>query len=408
MTKYCIVDVANLFHRCRHATKGTAYDKSGLALTIVFRSLKKIYRDMQANHIVLCLEGRSWRYEVYPQYKAERRLKQAEENLNESVREENEAFFSIMEDFSNFVAERTNCTVLQSDGIEGDDWIARWVQLHPKDDHIILTSDSDMVQLLAPNVSIYNGVDHYLIACDGITNDDGETMVFEVQGKDAKIKVHSTLSAAKKNHDIKQKENQDKYIKEEKERFSLHKINEAKNKATIPDYVEKTFIHTEYNWQDFEFKIEPDWWKKALFIKLIRGDKGDSVFSSYPGVRYKGSKDSTGIQDAWADRNTQSYNWNNFMLKTWTKLIGTDSEGNPIKKEVRVLDEYKFNELLIDLTKQPDNIKNLMDTVIIQAIQKEPVSNIGIHFLRFCKKNDLVALAKEAGDHAVYLSSGYV
>jgi hypothetical protein len=95
------------------------------------------------------------------------------------------------------------------------------------------------------------------------------------------------------------------------------------------------------------------------------------------------------------------------MLQKWDKLVGTDSSGNSITEEVRVLDQYKFNEGLIDLTKQPDNIKAMMDEAIVEAVQKQPVGNVGIHFLRFCDRNDLPALAKEASDHAVYLNKGY-
>ncbi len=44
MTRYAIVDVANLFYRARHVVRGDAYTKAGMALTIVFRSLRKLHR----------------------------------------------------------------------------------------------------------------------------------------------------------------------------------------------------------------------------------------------------------------------------------------------------------------------------------------------------------------------------
>jgi len=46
-------------------------------------------------------------------------------------------------------------------------------------------------------------------------------------------------------------------------------------------------------------------WRKALFIKLMRGDASDSVFSAFPGVRYEGKKIS--ICAAWEDRIEQGY-----------------------------------------------------------------------------------------------------
>jgi hypothetical protein len=71
------------------------------------------------------------------------------------------------------------------------------------------------------------------------------------------------------------------------------------------------------------------------------------------------------------------------------------------------MDEYQINESLIDLTKQPQKVKDLMTNCIVQAVQKEPVGNVGIHFLRFCDKNYLPALSKEANDHAAYLNASY-
>ena len=96
------------------------------------------------------------------------------------------------------------------------------------------------------------------------------------------------------------------------------------------------------------------------------------------------------------------------MLQQWEKIDGFEKDGTPRKKYVRVIDEFKINESLIDLTKQPEEIKELMDSVIVEAVQKTPVSNVGIHFLKFCNKYDLPLLLKNANDHAEYLNKGYM
>lgn len=388
---FAIVDVANLFHRARHVVRGDAYQKSGMALSIVFNSLRKLFREYKANHVVLCLEGRSWRFDVYPRYKSKRRADKA--NLKPAEIEDEQAFFETMNDFANFMTEKTRVTVLQSPGVEGDDFVARWIQLHPQDEHILLSGDSDFIQLLAPNVRIYDGVEQRLITSDGVFNDKGQAMVFGVNPSDGKLKVGLPLSQAQEAHDKAQREEERKHKAAEKER-------EAALKKTGGEYKPIPFYKTE-----FSFAIEPEWWRKALFIKIIRGDTSDSIFSSYPGVRYESKKIS--IKEAWEDRDGQGYHWNNFMLQTWDKLTGTDEAGNNIVKKVRVLDEYRFNEMLIDLTKQPQNVKDLMDHVILDAVQKEPIGNVGIHFLRFCDRHELPRLAKDAGDHAAYLNAAY-
>ena len=409
MTTYSIVDVANLFYRARHVVRGDAYTKAGMALAIVFKSLRKLHREMKSDHMVFCIEGRSWRYDVYPQYKAKRKLDRMLATSTPAEREEEEAFNAIMTDFTKYMSENTRCTVLQSDGVEGDDWVARWIQLHPKDNHFILSGDSDFIQLIAPNVSIYNGVDDRLLTIDGVF--DGTTrkpMVFSVNGSNGKIKVSGTVEDCKAKHDKDQREKEKKHYADEKAREKSHNAYQKQRSLEVSTHTPIPFQLNDFNKVPFSFTPEAEWWKKALFVKLIRGDTSDGIFSSYPGARFEGSKNKVGITEAWEDRATQGFNWNNFMLQRWDKLVGTDENGNATTKEVRVLDEYKFNESLIDLTQQPENVKALMDQVIIQAVQKEPVGNVGIHFLRFCNRNDLPSLTKEANDHAAYLNAGYI
>jgi hypothetical protein len=118
----------------------------------------------------------------------------------------------------------------------------------------------------------------------------------------------------------------------------------------------------------FVFEKDKDFAKRALFIKCVRGDMGDGIFSAYPGVRYEGSSKKVGIIDAWNDRETKGYHWNNFMLQRWDKL---NPDGST--EDVRVLDEYERNVMLIDLTAQPRSHQDLLDRVIVEAIQKQPV-----------------------------------
>lgn len=360
--KYIICDLANLFFRSRHGAQGDSFTKVGLSLHIIFRSLRSIYQETKADHIVFCCEGSSWRYAAYPQYKAKRKLDKLSKTQKE--KDEDELFMEVLNDLTNFLSEKTRTTVLQSDGVEGDDFVARWIQNHPEDEHIILSGDSDFVQLLAPNVSIWDAVHDRKLTTEGvfkITN--GEPMIYYVDSSSGKIKVPTTLKEAQK--------------------------KAKKDGAT------------------FEFNPEPEYWKKALFVKIIRGDVGDGIFSAYPGVRYKGSSKKVGITEAWQDRKEKGFDWNNFMLQTWEKYTGKDENGEKITEDVRVLDEFRFNESLIDLTKQPDEIKELMDIVIEQAKQKEPVGQVGIHFLKFCDKHQLVSLSREANDHAKYLNRAY-
>jgi hypothetical protein len=174
MTTYILVDSANLFHRLKHGS-GMAPDSSsqiGLAMHLVFTSVRKLWRDFGADHVVFGLEGKSWRRDFYKPYKAHRR--EANAKKSESELAEDQAFFQAIDDFSEFLTLKTNCTVLRHPRAEGDDMIARFLQLHPQDSHVVVSSDSDFLQLLAPNVQIYNGITGMLYSLNGVIDKDGK------------------------------------------------------------------------------------------------------------------------------------------------------------------------------------------------------------------------------------------
>ena len=139
----------------------------------------------------------------------------------------------------------------------------------------------------------------------------------------------------------------------------------------------------------------PKW---LLFEKCMRGDTSDNVFSAYPGVRIKGTKNKVGLQEAFDDMNKKGYAWNNLMLQRWT-----DHEG----KEHRVLDDYERNRHLIDLTAQPDEIKQQVDQAIREQISHKDVGQVGVRFMRFCGKYELNRISDNAEQYAKWLNSTY-
>jgi len=58
-----------------------------------------------------------------------------------------------------------------------------------------------------------------------------------------------------------------------------------------------------------------------------------------------------------------------------------------------VKNEYAVNQQLIDLTKQPQDIKDkIFDTIDTHKSEQKQVANVGIHLLKFCSKHDLVRI----------------
>lgn len=173
---YILVDAANMFFRARHVVRGDDIEtKIGMAYHIMFASINKAWRDFGGKHVVICLEGRSWRKDYYKPYKANRAVARAA--LNPKDAEEDKRYWEAFDELKEFFSTRTNCTVLQHGNCEADDFIARWIQNHPTSKHVIISSDSDFYQLLAENVTQYNGIANQHIRVDGVFNDKGKPVI---------------------------------------------------------------------------------------------------------------------------------------------------------------------------------------------------------------------------------------
>lgn len=326
MKKYLLVDLQNCMMRSRYAAHhGADIDvRIGLALHITLAGILKVFKQHSADHVVFCTEGRSWRKDFDQSYKANRTAARKKETLAE--REEMQIFFEMINDFINFVKTKTNCTVLNDSHCEADDFVARWVQTHPDDHHIIISSDKDFHQLIAENVHHFDPVAENTYTLDGVFNSKGAPAT-----------------------------------------------NSKGEELPIP---------------------EPD---KLLFVKCIRGDSGDNVFPAYFRAPMKSTKNRVGINEAYEDKDKKGYAWNSFMNHRWTHHDGSE---RIVKKE------YEKNQILVDLTRQPDWIKERMDDVINESENKEKVSMIGVHFLRFCTKYELTTIENNSQDYINFLSKG--
>lgn len=326
--KYLLIDTANMFFRARHGAHRASdtWTKLGFALHVTMMSANKVARRFGADHVVFALEGRSWRKDYYEPYKKNRAV--ARGKLSESEAEEDRLFWETYDHLTKYLSTKTNCSVIRCATAEADDIIARWISLHPQDDHVIVSSDTDFVQLVAPNVKQYNGITDELITQEGIF-DSKDRAVIDRKTKQAKA---------------------------------------------APD---------------------PAW---LLFEKCMRGDTSDNVFSAYPGVREKGTKNKVGLREAFADRDRRGYSWNNMMLQRWSDHNGV---------EHRVLDDYERNRTLIDLTAQPDEIKHVVDTCIREQISHRDVGMVGAHFMKFCGKYELTKLSEQADVVSRWLNQTY-
>ena len=52
-------------------------------------------------------------------------------------------FWNAFDELKTFFEEKSNCSVLRHERCEADGFIARWIQNHTEDNHVIVSSDSD-------------------------------------------------------------------------------------------------------------------------------------------------------------------------------------------------------------------------------------------------------------------------
>ena len=72
-----------------------------------------------------------------------------------------------------------------------------------------------------------------------------------------------------------------------------------------------------------------------------------------------------------------------------------------------MLDGYKRNKQLIDLTQQPAELKDRVDLEIINQVTHKDIGQVGSKFLKFCGKYELNRLSKHAEQYGRRLNDRY-
>lgn len=138
-----------------------------------------------------------------------------------------------------------------------------------------------------------------------------------------------------------------------------------------------------------EFDDDPDYF---MFVKCIRGDSGDNVISAYPRVR------ESKLKEAYRDPLVLT----NIMKHEFNVLVN-DEDGNVTEQKLITEEVFMENVLLMDLTAQPDHIKELIVKEINRAHEERGKFNY-MEFLRFCGKYDLIRIRDSIDNFVPMLS----
>ena len=149
------IDLSGLFYLSIYRLEKAAVElnahtlECSLAQSVFW--FKKKFQD-EYGHVVICCDSKSnWRRDLFPYYKQRRRDKRSSDEKDwDSIFD----MFSLVK--SNF-SKKMQETVLEIDGLEGDDLIALGTKLITKKPHLIISSDKDMTQLLMqPGVKMFH------------------------------------------------------------------------------------------------------------------------------------------------------------------------------------------------------------------------------------------------------------
>lgn len=160
-----VVDLNHLAYRCLFAAKkdimevGWQYFKH-----MLYNNIFSMCKKFEATKVVLAVDSKdNWRKKVYPEYKEHRK-----ENREEAHEEINwNDFFTALQEFVDDVKLYFPFYVLQTKYLEADDIAAIIAKSQQSEQKIIITSDSDYVQLLRyNNCKIYDPMKTNFVKCD--------------------------------------------------------------------------------------------------------------------------------------------------------------------------------------------------------------------------------------------------
>lgn len=123
-----------------------------------------------------------------------------------------------------------------------------------------------------------------------------------------------------------------------------------------------------------EYDNDPDYF---MFHKCLRGDAGDNVMSSYP--RLHAAK----IKAAWTD----DFTLNNIMKHSFTVKYTDRVTGDAREVSYKTLEAYDENVMLMDLTRQPEVIQEMIVKSINKSKRVRGSYNM-VKFMQYCNRMD--------------------
>lgn len=158
-----IFDMNNMANIHFYPNKDAGDDEwLGMTLQSCFHGIRNIFSKFKPKRVVLAFDSYSWR-KVYTKdlnncvthlkYKGGRDKNKTPKELKRKKALDDELI-----NLRELLKTHSNAIVLFANFLEADDLIAGFINLHPTEDHVIVSSDKDFMQLIDDNVKLFNPV----------------------------------------------------------------------------------------------------------------------------------------------------------------------------------------------------------------------------------------------------------
>ncbi len=170
---HLILDISNLAHRAFHTTGELEYGGDGTGVLFgIFRDIVLLMETHNARNVIFCFDaGHDLRKAIYSGYKQKRWVPDMDEDDVEARRNLRKQIYRLR---TKYLPEIGFRNILWEEGYEADDLIASVCENAFVDElMIVVSTDQDLWQLLAPNVIIWNPIKKKPITKESFTKEWG-------------------------------------------------------------------------------------------------------------------------------------------------------------------------------------------------------------------------------------------
>ena len=264
------IDLSGLFHLSLYRLEKAGVEltdhtlECSLAQSIYW--FKKKFEE-EYGHVVICCDSKSnWRREVFPYYKQRRRDKR--ENDEKDWNSIFDMFSMVKTRFKQNMQE----TVLEIDGLEGDDLIALGTKLINRRPHLIISSDKDMTQL-----TCQSGVRMFHVLHQEFVEFDERAFILQILKGDRSDGVPSIL--CEDNHFVDENAPRRALTKKYTEAISVANEEEIRRVFAEADDLDKIVEHFKRNRLLIDLDYIPEKYKeifKTQFMEAYNAQKNNN------------------------------------------------------------------------------------------------------------------------------------